>query len=278
MRDTMKLAIQHHLVPGNSLIEKFERATAFGFDGIELTSWGLPRPFAEEHEAIEAAKRASGLSVASLCTMRDDDFVHPDPEERAKRFDKLVALLRFADAIGAAGIIGLPIRQPFVMPDLSPFADTRQVTTELTTRILRNAVAATEGVNAKIFLEPLNRYETKYLNTVGHGAELCQAVGSPRVRIMADLYHMNIEEADLADSLTKAGDLVGHVHLADSNRHLPGHGHTDFVSSLRALHRTGFIGWFALECMVTGDPIETIPNAVRHLRTCWERAGDSLHA
>lgn len=274
----MKLAIQHHLVPGDSLTEKFERAAAFGFDGVELAAWGLPKPFAEEHEAIEAAKRASGLPVASFCTMRDDDFVHPDPEERTKRFDRLVALLRFADAVEAAGIIGLPIRQPLTMPDLSPWADTRQVTTELAVRILANAIAATEGVTAKIFLEPLNRYETKYLNTVGHGAELCRAVGSPRLRIMADLYHMNIEEADLATSLTKAGDLVGHVHLADSNRWLPGHGHTNFVRPMRALHKAGFAGWFALECMITGDPMQTIPSAVRHLRTCWERAQESLHA
>lgn len=274
----MKLAIQHHLVPGDSLTEKFERAAAFGFDGIELTAWGLPRPFAEEHEAVEAAKRASGLPVSSLCTMRDDDFVHPDPDERARRFDKLVALLRHADKVGAAGLIGLPIRQPLIMPDLAPFADSRTVTTELTTRILKNAMAATDGVAAKVFLEPLNRYETKYLNTVAHGAELCRAVGSPRVRIMADLYHMNIEEADLAASLSEAGDLVGHVHLADSNRWLPGLGHTDFVAPFRALRKAGFSGWFALECMVTGNALETIPSSVRYLRDAWERAGEVRHA
>jgi len=274
----MRLAIQHHLVPGTSLTEKFERAAAYGFDGIELTAWGLSRPFIEEREAIGAAMRASGLPVASLCTMRDDDFVHPDAEERVNRFRKLVDLLRFADEIGAAGLIGLPIRQPLVMPDLTPWADSRTVTTELTTRILSNAQAATGNVRAKIFLEPLNRYETKYLNTVGHAAELCRAVDSPRVRIMADLYHMNIEEVDLAASLTEAGDLVGHVHLADSNRWLPGLGHTDFVRPLRALRKAGFQGWFALECMITGEPDDTIMTAVRFLRDCWERSLETIDA
>ena len=259
----MKLAIQHHLVPGDSLADKFQRAAAFGFDGIELTAWGLSRPFAEELDSIEAAKRASGLPVSSLCTMRDDDFVHPDPDERAKRFHKLV---------------GLPIRQPLTMPDLSPWADSRRITTELTTRILSDAIGQTGGVRAKIFLEPLNRYETKYLNTLAHGAELCRTAASPRVRIMADLYHMNIEEADLAASLAEAGDLVGHVHLADSNRWLPGHGHTDFVPPLRSLRRTGFSGWFALECMVTGDPNETLPACVRVLRDAWRRAAERDHA
>ena len=274
----MKLAIQHHLLPGDSLSEKFERAADFGFDGIELTAWGFERPFADEHEAIAAATSASGLPVSSLCTMRDDDFVHPDPEERVRRFGKLVNLLRFADAIGASGIVGLPIRQPLQMPDLSPFADTRAVTTELTVRILAEALARTQDLRAKVFLEPLNRYETKYLNTIAHAADLCRTVASPRVRIMADLYHMNIEEADLAQSLAGAGDLVGHVHLADSNRWLPGQGHTDFVPPLRALRRAGFAGWFAFECMVGGDPSETLPAAVRYVRDRWRRAGEAADA
>jgi sugar phosphate isomerase/epimerase len=274
----MKLAVQHHLVPGEGLTEKFENAAAFGFDGVELTAWGLARPFTEEAEAIAAAMRVSGLPVCSLCTMRDDDFVHPDPEERAKRFEKLARLLGFADEIGAAGLIGLPIRQPLAMPDLSPWMDSRSVTTELATRILALALGESEGASACIFLEPLNRYETKYLNTVAQAAELCRAVASPRLRVMADLYHMNIEEADLAAALTAAGGLVGHVHLADSNRLLPGHGHTDFVPPLRALGRVGFSGWFALECMVPGDPFETLPASVRFLRGCWERAEEPASA
>jgi sugar phosphate isomerase/epimerase len=274
----MKLAIQHHLVPGESLAERFQRAAEYGFDGVELTAWGLPRPFAEEREAIEAAMKASGLPVASLCTSGNDDFVHPDPQERARRFDKLVALLRFADTVGAAGLIGLPIRQPLAMPDLSPWADARTVTTELTTRLLADALKQTPGTAARIFLEPLNRYEAKYLNTVGHAADLCRAVGDARVRVMADLFHMSIEEADPAASLAQAVDHVGHVHLADSNRHLPGHGHTDFVAPFRSLARGGFSGWFALECAVTGDPHETIPACVRRLRGAWRRAEDTAHA
>ncbi len=274
----MRLAVQHHLVPGETLAEQFQRAAEYGFDGVELTAWGLPRPFAEEHGAIEEAMRASGLPVASLCTMRDDDFVHPDPEERARRLAKLVALLRYADSIGAAGLVGLPIRQPLAMPDLSPWADARTVTTELATRTLSEALAQTSGTRARIFLEPLNRYETGYLNTVSHAADLCRAVASARVQVMADLFHMNIEEADPAGSLAQAAGHVGHVHLADSNRLLPGHGHTDFVLPLRALAGGRFAGWFALECMVTGDPHQTIPASVRSLREDWKRAEEMAHA
>jgi sugar phosphate isomerase/epimerase len=270
----LKLAIQHHLLPGETLTEKFERAAAFGFDGIELTAWGLPGSFAEAKDAIDDAVRASGLGVSALCTMRDDDFVHPDPEERSKRSDRLAHTLAFADSVGAAGVIAVPIRQPLTMPNLAPFADARKVTTELATRILTGAIATTAEKDAKVFLEPLNRYETRFLNTIAQAADLCRQAGTPRVRILADLFHMNIEEADPAAALAEAGPLVGHVHLADSNRHLPGHGHTDFVAPFRSLHSAGFEGWLAVECMVLGEPEETVPDAVRFVHECWQRAED----
>ena len=89
---------------------------------------------------------------------------------------------------------------------------------------------------------------------------------------MADLFHMNIEEADIPASIRTVEDYLGHCHLADSNRLLPGHGHTDFVSSSLALREIEFEGWLALECSVTGDPSKSLPACVEFLRRCWERA------
>ena len=92
------------------------------------------------------------------------------------------------------------------------------------------------------------------------------------LKLMADLFHMNIEEADTPASIRTVEDYLGHCHLADSNRLLPGHGHTDFVSSFRALREIEFEGWLALECSVTGDPSKSLPACVEFLRRCWERA------
>ena len=130
----------------------------------------------------------------------------------------------------------------------------------------------TDG-EAAVFLEPLNRYEAYYLNTVGKAADLCRAADHTRIQLMADLFHMNIEEADIPNSLRAAAPHLGHVHLADSQRWLPGHGHTDFVSAFRALRETAFDGWLALECMPTpGDPLENMRACVEFLRRCWDRA------
>ena len=83
---------------------------------------------------------------------------------------------------------------------------------------------------------------------------------------MPDFFHMNIEEADIAESLRAAGKHIAHVHLADSNRRLPGLGHTDFASGFAALRDTGFDGTLAIECRVTGDPEEVLPHALQFLR------------
>ena len=112
--------------------------------------------------------------------------------------------------------------------------------------------AAARGV--LVLFEPLNRYEDHMVNTLAQGVDLCRAVGLDSVRIMADLFHMNIEEADLAASFRTAGEMVAHVHLADSSRLEPGTGHTDFAAAFAALRDIGFTGYGAIECRLSQEP------------------------
>jgi sugar phosphate isomerase/epimerase len=191
-----------------------------------------------------------------------------------KRLAGLVQNLRLADELGAQGVIALPIRPPVRLPDLSPVADEDALITQLVISTLTSAIEQTAGARAAIFLEPLNRYEARYLRTVAHAADLCRAVGHPRAQLMADFFHMSIEEADIGASLAAVSVPLGHIHLADSNRLLPGLGHTDFVEPFRTLRGNGYRGWMALECRVAGDPGEMLPAAVRLLKNCWERAAE----
>jgi sugar phosphate isomerase/epimerase len=83
---------------------------------------------------------------------------------------------------------------------------------------------------------------------------------------MGDLFHMNIEEDDIAGAIRRADGYLAHVHLADSNRLQPGAGHTDFAPALAALRDIGFEGYLALECGIDGDPQTVLPQVVRTLR------------
>jgi sugar phosphate isomerase/epimerase len=93
-------------------------------------------------------------------------------------------------------------------------------------------------------IEPLNRYESNLLNRIGDTATWLRSLRTTNVRILADLFHMNIEEPDLALAFQQAGPLVGHVHFADSNRRAIGFGHTavaPVVAALRALNYEGYL-------------------------------------
>lgn len=279
----MRLSAHQTLLPGADLSERFQRAAECGLDGIEFALGRRARVYDLQAE-IEAAMAASGLPVGSICGNYEGPIIHPDPSERESRLADVIRTLEFADEIGARGLILVPIfASTFMpeisppMPDLSPFADEDALITNLLLAMLGEVTERTTDGKAAIYLEPLNRYEATYLNTVGHAADLCRAADHPRIQLMADLFHMNIEEADIPASLREVAPYLGHVHLADSQRRLPGHGHTDFVGAFRALREIEFGGWLALECMPTpGDPLENMRACVAYLRGCWDEADNEL--
>jgi sugar phosphate isomerase/epimerase len=98
------------------------------------------------------------------------------------------------------------------------------------------------------------------------------------VRALADLFHMNIEETDLAAPIVDAGELLGHVHIADNNRLQPGAGAMDIVPAFVALQQIDYAGWVSMECYspsgahIEGDPEVALPETVRYLRSQWAAA------
>ena len=94
-----------------------------------------------------------------------------------------------------------------------------------------------------LLLEPLNRYETKMVNTLAAGIELLDSLTTDNVRLLADFFHMNIEEPDMAAALRHAGSDLGHVHFVDSNREAAGRGHMEFEPLARCVARYR-VRWF----------------------------------
>ena len=98
-----------------------------------------------------------------------------------------------------------------------------------------------------LLYEPLNRYETNLVNTVEDGVRLLASLSTNNVKLLADLFHMNIEETDVASALRSGGDGIGHVHFVDSNRRPAGCGHTDFAPIAAALRDIGYQGYLSAE-------------------------------
>ena len=259
----MKLAAQEQLLPGESILEKWEFADSAGFDGIELHG---TRDWRERLDDLGAA-RERGVVFSSVCLI-DDRFIGDlDAARRREAVDHMKHLLSGIAGLGGVGAItpaafGLASRAlpPFEAPR-TPDED-RRVLLEALEELAEHA----DDEGTLVLLEPLNRYEDHMLNRLEGAVDLSKAVGRDSIRIMGDLFHMNIEEDDLGESIRRAGSYLAHVHLADSNRAHPGAGHTDFAPALGALHEIGFDGYLAMECAVRGDPERVLTQVTRRLR------------
>jgi sugar phosphate isomerase/epimerase len=137
---------------------------------------------------------------------------------------------------------------------------------------LTRAARRADAVGARILVEPINRYENSVVVTIADAVRWAAETGSDRVRPMADVFHMNIEEADMATAIESVGTRLGYVHLGDSQRLEPGRGHLSWDEVFGALARIGYDGWATMECNLSGPPETVLPEAARFVR---ERIADA---
>lgn len=256
----MKIAIQEDMLPGASLTEKFANAQRLGADGIEV--WG--RDIEANAEAIAEAMQASGLPVATINHGRQGSLLSPDPAERDVALAELRASICTAADLGAQGVIFVPHFGDHGLPDLSPWKTPYELQMELLNEHMRTLEDFAYALGVELYVEPINRYETRFLNRLEQAAELSRRRNHANVKIVADLFHMALDEADIAEAISAHGDQIGHVHLADSNRRLPGQGRTDFAAAAAALKAAGYDGWAAFEC---GSPSRNAANAAHYMQT-----------
>lgn len=260
----MRLALQEGLFDAGGFAGFLEKAAGWGIGEVEVWGEGLGARLTEVNRAL----RAAGIRACSICPGGDGvrgSLLDDDWRDAA---EDIVGYLRMGAELGGAGVILVPRfrRACFLRlyPDFEVFERNREIFVERLSPIAREA----EKLGAPVLLEPLNRYEADFLLTVDQAAELCEAVGSPRVLALADLFHMNIEEENLPAALTRNAKRIGHVHLADSNRLAPGEGHTDFAAALRALSAAGYAGPLCIECFCGAAPERSIGGAMEYLRKC----------
>lgn len=258
----MKLACQEGLVPGNSLPERLEKLAAWGYEGIEFWGGGIKERVAE----IQSALRNSPVRASTICAGFRGCLMNADPTQRDLAMQDIRDLLYVAGDIGAMGLIVVPIFGGPRLPNLAPLATPEQLERELLLRLLEDLVQTAEKAGAHILLEPLNRYETHFLRRLDQAVAICDALSHPSLKLMADFFHMSIEEADIPAAIRAASKHLAHVHLADSNRLLPGQGHTDFKSGFAALREIGYTGYMALECGIAGEPAVELPRTAAYLK------------
>ena len=108
----------------------------------------------------------------------------------------------------------------------------------------------------EIDLEAVNRFEVNHHNTAQEVRDFIADIGSSSIRLLVDTFHMNIEEEIIADSMRAVKPILGHVHLADSNRKVPGKGHFDFSGFFRTLNEIGYDGSLTIEAQTDSSGAE----------------------
>jgi len=218
------------------------QAAALGFDAIEIFPRSLEELNARELRQLltQHNLRLAALGTGAGWVVHQLRLTDPDSTIRRRAQQFIAGLIDFAGGFGAPAIIGS-------MQGRAEGKTTRAQALEWLREALEQLGPRAHAAGAPLLFEFLNRYETNLLNNTADTAEFLDALRTRNIKILCDLFHMNIEEAGIGDALRRAGPIVGHIHFADSNRHAIGFGHTDIAPVAQALRDIGYAGYISGE-------------------------------
>lgn len=244
-----------------SFEEKLEKVKKWGYDGVELM---VREPADLDWNLIAENVRKNGLEISQivtgelfgadgLCLVTSDKKQHSEAEDRMRRVIDMAAYLDTMVNVGRVrGRLDL----------INDSKDKWETAVELLSPVME--YAQSRGV--RIAMEPVNRYETDFINTVEQGLSLIEVMGFDNVGLMLDVFHMNIEERSIEDSLRSAKDKLWHVHIADTNRLYPGSGHLNFKSIFKTLDNMGYSAYLSAEIFPKPDPDTAAEKTIEFLR------------
>ncbi len=273
----IKSCVTIALVPGlktgpwifwGNLEESIAKAARLGFDGIELFT---PTAEAVNPQALAVLLKEAGLALAAVGTgagkvLQGLTLTDADPQVRKRAVSFIADMISFGARFGAPAIIGS--MQGNAVPGVARETVFEWLAAGLTTLADH---AHREGV--QLIYEPLNRYETNLLNTQQDAAAFLRSLGSGNITLLADLFHMNIEEQSLPGAIREVGPAIGHVHFADSNRRPAGMGHTPMQEIADALQAVGYQGYLSAEAFPWPNPDEAAAQTMRAFRQFFPRRG-----
>lgn len=244
------------------------RAKELGFDAVEIFP---PGPNALDATAVRMLLADHGLGLAAVGTgagwvRHKLHLCLPDATARAEAKAFIRAIIDVAGSLGAPAIIGS-------MQGRSGDGVDRPTALGWLGEALNEFGEHARQYRVPLIYEPLNRYETNLCTTVEVGLELLAGLATTNVVLLADLFHMNIEEADIAAAIRAGGTRIGHVHFVDSNRRPAGLGHIDYAPIAAALADIGYDGFASAEAFPFPDPDAAARQTIAHFRRYFRPSG-----
>jgi sugar phosphate isomerase/epimerase len=220
------------------------QAGQLGFDAVEIFPASAESLNVQEVRSLLVKHR---LQLAAVGTgagwvKHKLRLTDPDPAVRHRARAFASGLVAAAGELGAPAIIGS--MQGRCETELN-----RPQVLEWLGQALEELSSQSAQFNQVLLYEPLNRYETDVFTRQGEAAAFLRQLRCKNVRLLCDLFHMNLEERSMADTLLDVGPLLGHVHWADSNRQAMGFGHTEVAPIIAALRAIGYAGYLSAEVL-----------------------------
>ncbi|MCH8118726.1 MAG: sugar phosphate isomerase/epimerase [Planctomycetes bacterium] len=213
-----------------------------GYDGVEIPLFeGQPAHF----EKVGKAIKDKGLTCTSVTVIPDEEHnpVSADAANRKGAAEHLKWAIDCSEALGSEVLCG-PFYQPLgVFTGQAPTEEEKQRAVE----VHHQAAELAAKADLILAVEPLNRFECYFLNTMADAADYVQRVDHPNCGVLFDTFHANIEEKDPVGCISKHIGVIKHVHISENDRGTPGKGHIDWPGTFKALRSGGYDGWLVIE-------------------------------
>ncbi len=237
-----------------------------GFDGIELH---LNHPESLPVEKIKEKMQDTGMKCTFTAALeKKNNPISPDQKIRERGIASLNELVDVVAELKGDVLSGV------IYAAWGEFTGKMRTEEEwdYCKKSLFKSAEYAEKKGVVLALEPVNRYETYFLNTAEDTRKLVEEIAHPNVRVHLDTYHLNIEEESFYKAIKTAGDYLYHLHVCENNRGIPGTGHIQWQEIYRALKEINYNRWAIIESFVPA--IEEIAR----MTAIWRKVAPSADA
>ena len=221
-----------------------KKVRAAGCDILEVGAPHIAAMTDAQLAELKAAAEDNGLILTTnIGPSKDQDLASPDPAIRKNGLDFLTGVLRAMDKIGSKSLVGAMYA---FWPCDFKYTD-KEAAWDTSIAEMKKLAAVAEDLGIDLCQEVLNRFETYIMTNAAEGVEYCKRVDSPRCKVLLDTFHMNIEEDNIPAAIRLTGDYLGHIHVGEANRKLPGQGSLDWKAIAAAVHDVHYDGNVVME-------------------------------
>ena len=236
------------------------KAATLGYDGVELA---LKNAREIDKNLLRLLLDKTGLQVSCISTGQvyaENGFMFTNSEIHKRNEVKKI----FKEFIDLAADFGRLVNIGRVRGQIGNqcAVDAEKLFIEMVYELCDDAASK----NVTLILEPVNRYEIDFINSVAEGVSLLERVNHPNLKLMPDVFHMNIEDTKIGVELSRNIKHIAYIHLADSNRLAPGWGHTDFDDIFHHLKLANYEGWLSVEILPKPEPDAAARQAINFLK------------